>query len=335
MPSELKRHIAGRLLAATIILLLGPTISYSQDYYLFFGSQLGRTQATFSYRADYYPTVDVDDQDADHSLVEHRADLTLPLISSDTSELNFSAGFGARQMDGSAVLPDSGRALPDNLYSPQFGLNFRRKLDSGIIVGVAADVSSPSDEPFAGYDEIGFGATLFLRKPVAARPNDAWLFMINYSNNRTDLNNIPLPLIAYWHQPSPRFTALIGVPLALNWRPVDWMALNFFYAPIRSVRAGVSFRIAGPVWIFAQYAYRNQKYFLADRADSSDRLYYYEQRLSGGIRARLGRNVSLRISGGYAYDRYYFQGEDFDDRGKDRIDLESGPFVSATISLMF
>jgi hypothetical protein len=45
--------------------------------------------------------------------------------------------------------------------------------------------------------------------------------------------------------------------------------------------------------------------------------------------------VDLDVSGGFAFDRFWFEGEDFDDRGFNRINLTDGPFASANIRVRF
>jgi hypothetical protein len=47
------------------------------------------------------------------------------------------------------------------------------------------------------------------------------------------------------------------------------------------------------------------------------------------------KHVFLDLSGGYAFDRFWFEGEDYDDRSMDRINLADGPFVSAQIVARF
>ena len=47
------------------------------------------------------------------------------------------------------------------------------------------------------------------------------------------------------------------------------------------------------------------------------------------------KHLSLELSGGWAFDRFYFEGEDYDDRDDNRIDVESGPFGKAMVSVRF
>ena len=50
----------------------------------------------------------------------------------------------------------------------------------------------------------------------------------------------------------------------------------------------------------------------------------------GGVKAEFGRQAILELSGGYAFDRHYFEGRTSSDTGN-RVNVDSG----ALLSLMF
>jgi hypothetical protein len=43
--------------------------------------------------------------------------------------------------------------------------------------------------------------------------------------------------------------------------------------------------------------------------------------------------VGVEVYGGYVFDRFYFLGESYSDRRKDRFDVEAGPFVGIRIGV--
>jgi len=45
--------------------------------------------------------------------------------------------------------------------------------------------------------------------------------------------------------------------------------------------------------------------------------------------------VGFELSGGYAFDRFYFEGESYKHRNENRIDIHDGPFVVGKIMLRF
>jgi hypothetical protein len=54
----------------------------------------------------------------------------------------------------------------------------------------------------------------------------------------------------------------------------------------------------------------------------------------GGIRFDL-RHLGFELSGGYAFDRFYFEGGGYSNHNENRIDIHGGPFVVGRIMLRF
>ncbi len=74
--------------------------------------------------------------------------------------------------------------------------------------------------------------------------------------------------------------------------------------------------------------------YRADRPNRGDQLFYYEKRLTTGARFDL-RHVELELSGGYAFDRFFFEGENYSDCHDNRLDIGAGPFVAVRVSIRF
>ena len=53
------------------------------------------------------------------------------------------------------------------------------------------------------------------------------------------------------------------------------------------------------------------------------------------MRLDFGRRCAIDLSGGYAFDRYYFEGHSFSDTHRNRVDVEDGPFASLMVELRF
>jgi hypothetical protein len=47
------------------------------------------------------------------------------------------------------------------------------------------------------------------------------------------------------------------------------------------------------------------------------------------------RHVGFQVRGGYAFNRFYFKGDEYQDRRHDRIDVDPAPFVAAGLSVRF
>jgi len=51
--------------------------------------------------------------------------------------------------------------------------------------------------------------------------------------------------------------------------------------------------------------------------------------IEAGIKLRSAADFEVTISGGYSFDRFFFEGENYDDdRTDNRVDVTDGPFVS-------
>jgi hypothetical protein len=69
--------------------------------------------------------------------------------------------------------------------------------------------------------------------------------------------------------------------------------------------------------------FNNQNFFLADRADTSQRFFYNNDQVSAGAQYAFGPNVLVEASGGYAFDRFYFEGKNFTGSPRSLLSPES------------
>jgi hypothetical protein len=144
-----------------------------------------------------------------------------------------------------------------------------------------------------------------------------------------------VPGIDFLYSPNDNFTLVFGFPFtSLQWKPFEKLTVQINYVPVRTVIAKVTYEIFQPLRVWAGFDWDDDWYLRANRNDSGDRLFYYEKRITGGIRFDL-RHVGFEVSGGYAFDRFYFEANDYHDRNENRIDIHSGPFVIGKINLRF
>ncbi len=279
------------------------------------------------YQGEYSPAQAVTDQDADLGWGRHQARLFVPLEQTDRSEWAFTAHGRLFALDTGAVLPATGDRLPSELWNLGFGVNHRRRFDNDWIVGGNLSLLTPSDRPYYGWDEMAVLLNGFLR--VGAGEKNAWVFFLNYSTNREFLPHVPIPGAGYWYNPSRDFSVLAGIPLLLaDFSPADGLKLRCFYFPIHTVYAGMEVRVLGPLNLFGSFSWENEEYFRAAREDRRDRLFYYEKRLTAGLKCVFERRLELTLSGGYAFDRFFFEGRDYDDRVANRVEFGDGPFFA-------
>ena len=320
-------------LALTAIVLAPTTASAQLEQWL--SPTLGELMTRADYRVTWYPDERVRRQPAELGLIEHRGSVFLPLFQDATDEIALGGSVRFQDLDTHAILPDSFEPFPDRLWDVRITPSYRHRFDNGWTAGGLVSVGSASDKPFHSWDELVVRANAFLRIPHGER--NAWFFTLNYANHGGEgyFENIPLPGIAYMYSPSDRFTAVIGAPFSsIQAELIDKLTAQIVYTPVRSIRARLIWNPFRPLRIWAGFDWDHDFYLRAGRGDEDDKLFYYEKRLHGGIRFDL-RHVGVELSGGWAFDRFYFEGESYRDRRENRVDVGDGPFVVLRVGVRF
>jgi hypothetical protein len=117
-------------------------------------------------------------------------------------------------------------------------------------------------------------------------------------------------------------------------RPFERLTINLHYVAVRTVGARLIYEIFRPLRFLAGFDWDNDSYFRAGRSDKDERLHYYEKRVTASLRFDL-RHVGVELTGGYAFDRFFFEGERYADNNQNRIDVDDSPFVVGKVSLRF
>jgi hypothetical protein len=324
------------LLTAALAVGLPAPVAAQSELQIMLDPVLGRQIARSEYRITYYPDERVEEQPADFSLLQHRASVFAPLWQSSRDEWTASASVRLQDYDTRAVLPDTGERFPGELWDVRVGAGYRHTFENGWIGGVTLTVGSASDEPFASEDELIVRAVALLRVPHGER--NAWLLSLLYTSGEeylTGLSGVPIPGIAYQYAPWDRFLAIIGIPFSsVQYRPLEKLTLEASYVPVRRVRVRATYALFRPLRLYAGFDWDHEFHFRANRGDNDDKLYYYEKRLTAGARFDL-RHVGVEVSGGRAFDRFYFEGEGYSDRHDNRIDVNDGWFAVARVNVRF
>ena len=292
--------------------------------------RLGRLTGQAEYRYTFFPDASVARQGTELGFHQQNVRLVVPLHQDASDEWTFSARMRAQDFDTRALFPASRTTLPDELWDVRFGTAYRHKLDNGWIIGASLTIGSASDKPFSDADDLLIQAFGLLRVP--ARNKDAWLFSLIYDSDNEFLGGIPIPGVAYLWAPSKAFDAVIGVPFSgISWKPLAPLTIEARYTPVRHVNARVTWEIARPLRVYVDFDWDTERYLLTNRADRDQRLMYDEKRLTGALRFDL-RYVGIEAYGGWLLDRFYFLGENYGDRARDRFDVKSGPFVGVRLN---
>jgi hypothetical protein len=328
-------HLFCALFLSLPFILFFPASCLAQDEVLrWIGGDLGKAKPSLNYQFLGYSTEEVAAQGKDFKLNEHRLFTQVPFLQSSERDSSVYLNLRAQDVGTAAIMPDTKESFPDELWDIRLGGQYRQRFENGWIGGAALGFGSASDKPFASWDEIFLDVNLFTRIPDGGR--NAWLLFLNYSKTREFLPNVPLPGVGYWYEPNDQARLVVGIPFAfLNLRPIKEVSFSFSYFIVRSVRARVTYSPLGFLRLYGNFEWRNESYYLAERQDDKDRLFYYEKALSAGVQVSVHRQVSLDLSGGYAFDRFYYEGRDYQDRDQNRVSIGNGPFVALRAGARF
>lgn len=232
---------------------------------------------------------------------------------------------------GALRLPTTQERFPRRLYDIGFGVVARTAVSTGML-GFHLDVGSPSDRPFASLDETAIMANAFWRVPYGE--HTAWLFLLNYSNVREFCENVPLPGVGFLYEPDRTLNVLAGLPMSrVRWQPLTGLTLEAHWMMVRNVHLKVSYEIVKDVSLYAAFDWDSQRFLLRDRRDDDDRLFYYEKRLRFGVRWQITKHLFADAFTGYAFDRFWYEDDDYDGRGRNRVDLDDGPLAGVQLGV--
>jgi hypothetical protein len=241
---------------------------------------------------------------------------------------------------GEAQLPASGR-LPDRLQDLRIGGFWRMVLTDQTIIGIDADISSPSDRPFSGSDVLAGSATVFSRIPTTGR--DAWILVLRYDSTNTLMPGAPLPSVGYqWLRPG--LMATLGLPFAnIVWRPIDDWSLSANYFPIDAGNASVAWSPGtkaeappgqgGPWTVSGNLSVSYENWLLAERENTDERLTFRTVRafLAGEWSPVPGNRVRLAV--GRILLREIYEADSWGHRDENRIRIDPSWFTSIGLQL--
>ncbi len=287
-----------------------------------------------------YFQANVSDSPEKLRMQQYALDASLP-VRQRQGEEDFSVlgHFRLLDLQTAAVLPDTGESLPTAFYDPGVGMQYRKRLKERSVAGGRMMVNSPADHPFEEFRDVDFTAMAFLTRPAGEK--DSWIFFLHYASQREFLPYVPLPGVAYRHVMSPGNFMMVGIPFCvLRAEPVKdvfWVEASYFL--VTQVHAQANWNVgrlaSGPVTLFGNFDWRRDGYYRQDRHDDDHRLFYYEKQIGGGVRWDLSDAMFLEVLGGFSFDRFFFEGEDYGDRDENRIDLQAVPYLGFQAGLLF
>jgi len=325
--------VLGGLLLIFLINWPGP-VAAQDELYKLMNPSMGNLRFSVDYQGDYYPAREVEGQALDLGLTKHQVEVLAPLRQDRTQELGVIVKAQEWTLETEAILPDSGRSLPEEIQQVGLGAFYRRRVAKGWAWGLLAGLDSSADRPFHSEEEIVFSGTAFVRIP--RNRTQAWLVFLHYSNLADYWDGLPLGGFAWQYLPSPRTQMLLGVPVVwFRHLPTKSTSLRLLYLPPQTVSARAGWRPTERTETYVDLNATHEGFFLTDRRDRNNRLFFYETKALLGWNCRVSENLNLDLAGGWVFDRMIFEGENFGDRDQNRLDLAGGPIVRLKLEAAF
>ena len=209
-------------------------------------------------------------------------------------------------------------------------LTYRRVLPEKRFWSINLNYGSASDQPFKDGRDGTVGAT-FLQKI-----NPRWMWLVNYSNNRVFLNNVPLPGFVYFHTMTKEKSLVLGFPFIYWVTPLHkYISLRYFGLLPWSHRLRVMYVKNDGVSPYLGVEQGALTYFDTRREEQRDRTFWFERKLTAGVEGKFNENLNYDFQTGLAFDRILYEARNFSEAKNYLINFENALFVSLSLKINF
>jgi hypothetical protein len=259
------------------------------------------------------------------NILSNSLHLSTPLYQHGTE--NLAASFTASRINFGSTRSFDDKKTPMILDRMDVGGSYVKRTGEGRSWGIRGSIGSASDKAFHSKDEIGVTLSAFMLRP--GKSNDYWAYSVFVSNNSPILNYIPIPGFIYFHR-TDKLTGMYGLPfMSVQWQPRNpWIFSFSLFLVNANLEAAYGQR--NELQFFTGFSTHQQSFFLADRSEKRDRLFFQEKKLFAGVRSPVMKNLFGEFQFGESFDRKLSQGKSFN-----RSDFSStlGRAVYAQVSL--
>lgn len=242
----------------------------------------------------------------------------------------------ALHMHSRPRLPDTGARFPRKLWNINAGGEFSsvRPLPGQYRLAVG----SASDKPFASAEEMTFDFTWAFgefgeEREVQSGPV-ALVWFVNWQNNRDYCNWLPVPGFQLVGKMNPTLKFAVGFPVfSLTWTPTDRLTLAGTMEWPHTVFTRATYKLADGLDVYGGFEWDNQRWYRHDREHERWRLWYDEKRFVTGLDWQINEHIKLELEGGWAFDRMWFEGEDYHNRDHNRLNVDDGLFAGLSLRM--
>ena len=246
-----------------------------------------------------------------------------------------SIGFKARQVDTGVndIRLNSQTSVGRILKNYEANSAYKTKLSGGKVLAASLSYGSTSDRPFKNARDSTINANL----AYAFSPENfsQWVLLINYSNNRGFLNNIPIPAFAYIYRNSSGWIYTFGIPFAfITYVSPKKELFRFAITPGSLLYQGNTALSPG-LFLTHEISYRAQGYLHSEREDDEERFFLVEKNIEVGLKQFLGRRLNLSLSTGLSFDRNYYEATNIFSNEGETYDIANDYYLKSSFNFTF
>lgn len=254
-------------------------------------------------------------------------DFSTPVYKTDEESIGLS--LAGNQL---SILPSQNKY--SELYDLKMGVSYTKALSETRLWSVTTRYGSASDRPFADNSVTTLGMTGLYS--FANDETSRWLLLIDYSNNRPILNNLPLPGFAYFYTPNKDFRGVFGAPFAsINWSFAEKWAVELFTLVPWVFKGAINYKINEFARVYSGIDFSQVTYYLYGRASNKERLFYDEKRIFVGAKSPLSKTSFADLEIGHAFDRALFSAENYKLSPDNSVSIGNAFYAKISMRFMY
>jgi hypothetical protein len=220
----------------------------------------------------------------------------------------------------------SGSFPVNDFYNQQGIVGLRHTLPENRFFLTNVAFGSSSDRPFKSSRDHTLNANGILKL------QEKWFAFVNYSNNRTFLNNVPLPGAFYVAFAGRSESLILGFPFIFWLKPLsDNWSIRYFGLIPWTHRARLLYTKNQFVRPYIAFEQQPLTYFRHDRDKERARIFWFERRLQAGVETGLSRDLRIDLGAGHSFDRQLFESRTFLGKKEFQVNLANSWFMVLNI----
>ncbi len=230
----------------------------------------------------------------------------------------------------SLVIADRGYTIPKDFGGADIGIGGAFPNPSGQ-QGFHASIGSTGRQLFNQNNSRTFTANYF--REWKKDNGDAWYFLVNYSNNRTSWNGIPIPGFAYAINRQ-TYRLMLGAPfITASWSPGDWRIM-LMGSPF-AIFQQAAYVIHAPWQILTSVGWYPRSFQNLAPAIDNERLLFDKKEWSTGFAFAPAPPIAVSLLYVYHFDRRFFIGESVSQRKSSAVELADAGGVQFKLRFAF